>query len=440
AAICVVLVYLITKEIFSNSSIALIASAFALLPLPIRVWLYGIYIGFWIQVVAFVFVLAFFWLFIKWLKENKNWQLFGMSISTAAVMLSHPQDLLLLALPSLFIIYRIFKLHGFKEKVTNVLSFVIPSGLTFSILLPWFLYVWSSGGGGYKPGFYGIRDMFPKSYLGGLTTPHISFLPVGVLVLFVIGGLLLLLNFKKQKLWIGLTAHYFFMTYFLPYFLYSPYYLGRARALAIFFVFPTVAYAIYYGIAMLSNKLRISSLLITIPVCILVIALGFLQYGELTEALRYEHITKEKWGAYKWIQQNTPKNATIFVLEGGYQANAVMMKRKAAIVELEEFVSKMQEYINNNTFPLTYKFSWAADTLWDFPAMAVSPFKFVKWEKETIRKGGFANILDFDYIFLHGWNIDIEQLNKKIIEKLSEHNYTQVYNKGGIIILGKHGA
>jgi len=164
-AFFVIIVYLITNEIFNNDKIATVAAVLTMVPLPLQIWLYGVYIGLWLQVPAYFFIMSFLWLFIKYMKTKETWTLFFLGLCISSVALLHAADLILMFLPSAIIALDIFlrfvKEKKFWEFVKQGITYVLTPLITLFILLPRFLFVWggSFAGGWYDLGFYGFSDL-----------------------------------------------------------------------------------------------------------------------------------------------------------------------------------------------------------------------------------------------------------------------------------------
>jgi Gpi18-like mannosyltransferase len=90
----ILLTYLITKELFDEEKTAILATSLSVLPFPVSVWLYTTYIGIWIQLAGYLFVMAFFWLFLKFMKKKHDWLLIFMGLCLSSITLLHPQDLI----------------------------------------------------------------------------------------------------------------------------------------------------------------------------------------------------------------------------------------------------------------------------------------------------------------------------------------------------------
>jgi len=289
-AFFIFLVYLITYEIFENKRIALIASGLTILPIPVSAWLYGLYIGFWLQVPSYFLVVAFYWLSIKYIKSHKNWILIFLGLIISGIMFVHTSDLTIIlfafVLDLLVIFFEFIKKKNIYATIKQLFFFGFLPFISLLILLPRILYVWSDiGGQHFTLGYYGFgRDIFPKAQYGGFVWPEFSFVPMIERVLFILGMILLgivfilfILSYFSEKIGLPylkvkaskkpsisiflkkdknlfqsisvgfiIISFYFAMVYLSPVIFSSPYYLGgRARALQPVFIYPVLGFIIY---------------------------------------------------------------------------------------------------------------------------------------------------------------------------------------------------
>jgi hypothetical protein len=434
AGLRILFLYLLTLEITKNKKIATLSAIFYILPQKIDAWFYEIYIGLWIQVFSLSFLIAFAWLFFRYLNKKENWTLITLSLCITAVLLSHPQDLIFLIIPVLYLTYHLLikEKTDIKKKIKKAAYFIFIPLINLIALSPWMLYVWKKGG-------YNVTwnpNPFPKEYLGGLTTPGLSFIPIALLILAILGALIVIIKWKHYKKLIGMTLLFFGITYLLPHFLVSPHYIGRARTILPIFIAPYLAIATYLIIDTLRKilNLKIKPKTIYLFLIVLILLISITPYSTLKDKIKYEHIDQEKWEAFKWIQRNLKENNTILFLEDCQQASCLYTKIRAATISQEEFIKKMNEFIETKTLPQQYKIGWASDTLWDFPAKEITKFKFEKIDKKKYLTDSM-NITDFDYIYLRNLNKNIQGLNDLLIQELTKNNFKIIYKKGSIIIL-----
>jgi len=432
AGIRTLLIYAISKEFFNNKNISIIAAALSVLPIEPRAWLYEVYIGFWIQVIALTILLGIGWCVLRYSRTNESWLLWIIGISSAGLIMTHPQEILFLPLIFSFLAYQIFNAkQSIKETVKNLLRLCVLPALCLLVMLSWFLYVWK--GKGYSLAIN--LEPFPQSYLGGITTPGLSFFPTWYLLIAGLGTVLAIIWWKTHKQVIVFTGYYGFFTFVLPYFLVSPYYLGRTKTLLPLILAPFAALAIHFIISTIEKTTRkhFTRFIVFGLIAVLVVGAGIPAYQELTRSLRGEHIDYAKWNAFKWIHNSTPEDSTILFLEDCDQASCIYTKRITAYIEQKDLPAQAQSILKTHELSNASTLSWAADTLWDYPTQEQSLFVFTKLDKEKLKKK-YSQLTDFNYIYLRNYNKELAQFHQQLIQALGS-NYSLAYNTGGIIIL-----
>ncbi|MEM2131066.1 MAG: DUF6541 family protein [Candidatus Woesearchaeota archaeon] len=447
-AFYIIVIYFLTKEIFENKKIALLASLFSILPLPVNVWLYPLYIGLWLQLVSNFFILTFIWLFIRYLKNKETNILFFIGLSLIGILLVHPQDLSVLFFPSIYLAYFIFKNLNkeidfkkdfkkiLKNTFTNYLILGLPILIIFLILLPKFLYVWSSvGSNQFKFGFFGFRsNYFTNEYSGGLVFPLITFIPLFLIITWILAIIQIYLNKEKYKEWLFVNFYFFIITYVLLIFIEQPYYFARLRTLTPYILYPSIAYIIFYFLNLLQEKIKQKNF-ITISIIIIFILLminSLPSYYALKDQLKYEHITNEKWQAYKWIQENVPKDKKILFFGGVFQSEQIFTKRITAVMDMNEYINLVKKAIETNNTEINFIVSHGADTL----RTNKIEVNFLKY-KDANEPDKNVSLFDFDYVFFTNINQEIANANSFFINSFLKLGYEIVYNKDGFIIIKK---
>ncbi len=436
-AFYVVILYLISLEIFENNKISLISSFFASLPMPLSVWLYGLYIGLWLQIVSNLFILTFIWLFVRYFKRKEQWNLFFIGLTLVGVMLVHPQDLGVLFLPTLLLgIYIIQVSLKSKDFKFLLKSFALLGGVflvVFLVLIPRFLFVWGDEGGSqFKLGLYGIRSVyFNKEYSGGLVYPILSFIPWYILVIFLITLVQLFLNRKKYKTWLLINLYYFLIIYLTPIIIEQPYYFIRLRTMTPFFLYPTIAYGIYFFIIKSLKKIKFSELIVVSLIFVFLVFSSIQEYNTLKDRLKYEHLPIEEWKVYQWIQANTDKESKLLFYGGVFQSESIYTKRITAYFDMNEYQRKVNEYVSTNTTPLVFEGEWGANTL------RSHKIETDFWTYSTyLEPNRTYNILDFDYVIFQDLTPDLANINRFFVsEYINKYNFNIVYNTEGYIIL-----
>ncbi len=467
-ALFIVLIYLITIEIFDNEMVGLIGAGLSILPIPISAWLYGLYIGFWIQVPSYLFVLTFLWLFIRFLKNRENWTLIFLGVCISSVILLHPQDLMFLFIPSVIILFKILKniSKNFYQTIKKTLIFGLVPGIVFLTMLPRFLFVWGAQGGKqYGVGFYGIRNIFNRNVQSGSIFPKFFSLPIVFVVLFILGFILVALlikkkdiglpKYKKKKLvlpknkkmtkplllWNFISLYYFIYVYLVPLFIKLPYYIGRMRALQVFIIVPFVAVALYvliqgsiFLIVSVSNlkKTKLIEFALVLFITILPLVLAFPQYKETTNRIQGEHIPLGEWKAYVWLHENTNKNDKVLFFDGTFQSEIIYTKRISASfpqAELQRIVNKVTE---NNVTATSFSGTWGGRTVRAVHKYEVSFLNYQTFEEP----GSNFSIYDFDYVLFQDLNLQMSQINNYFSARyINEQGFNLVYDNEGYMII-----
>lgn len=427
AALGIGMAFFLVQRVF-NHHVALLAAFALVLPLRPFAWLYGIYIGLWIQVVSFMAVIGFVWMAVSYWQDRQRWQLWIANCAITIIMLVHPQDLI-----AVFPLWLALAWKAWKnpERVKHILALISISAIAFTVLLPHWIWVWGGRSGNLALGWYAPQaNAFGTDYAGGLVLPEPTFFPWYVLFLGIFGLCLMLPRWKKNLPGLIGVAALLLISYVTPFVLKDPYYLLRMRALFPYVVLPAAAFAV---IALLS-MFRLPDLLRWISVFVigaLALTAGYIEYRDLPSQLAGEHLPLERWNAYLWIQDNTPMNATLFMLEGTSQANPTMTKRMTAQVDIQELGRKAQIYSTNQTLDDAWTVEWNAETLRDVNVQRDGVFSFSKYQEWP----SAVDINDFDYVYFENLNEGIAQFNALIAQSLLNQSYRAVYQQGSIFIL-----
>lgn len=479
-AFFVIIVYLITKEIFENEKIALISGGLSMLPLPLNAWLYALYVGMWIQVPAYFLLMAFIWIFIRFLKKRESWTLFFMGIIISSVVLIHPTDIMLLFIPSVIVgIIVFFEQILIKKNIIEfikqtLLILVIPL-ITIYSMLPRFLIVWkTNSGANYGFGYYGLNNYFStlmNNSVLRLVFPPFSHFSTSHIVLFTFGIILLIISIlipynifleaknKKVKIlgkkvgnynkiiWFCFTLYYFALIYLTEVVLYQPYFIGRMRALQPFIIYPTIAFLIYSVIQLIrlfiqyyflstgerktEGSLNIINIIGVFFVIIFVIMNAMPQYKNLQSGLQYENLPLNEWNAYKWLQSNTNNSDFVLFFGSVFQAESIYSKRIHAVFPMEDMQRAINQYIATNKTVTQFNGGWGGNT----PRTNFEEVSFWKYNRRKEPDLNFS-IFMFDYIFFQDVNEQIANVNDVFAKSyIDEFGFKIVYDNQGYMIL-----
>jgi hypothetical protein len=473
-AFFVIVIYLITKEVFENNKTAILAAFFSILPLPISIWLYPLYVGMWIQVAAYFFLLAGIWLFIKYLKTKNNTILFLYGLVIGALILIHPTDIMLLFIPSLILgVDTIFESIKKKDLVFLIKKGLIVTSLpliAFISMASRFLFVWRwhSSADQYKPGFYGLNNYFnivKDNPVLQRVLPPFNQIPISQIVLFLIGFVLLCvsiympyklfvqnnkikgkkISIKPKLIWVIFTTYYFVFVYFAEVFLYQPYYIGRMRNLQPFIIYPTLAFfvislikSILLGIELsikknLKYKKIISyTLLILFMISFVFVTKSIVEYKNTVEIGKREFLSLHEYQAYQWLQQNSEPDETLLFFGGISQNEQLYSNRPHGVITLDEYQKlltvQMEQNITQTNLTLQ---GWGGSTT----RTNIIELGFMKY-KEVDEPGNNVNIQDFDYIFFQDLDETLTHVNDLFAyQYITKLGFTYVYDQNGYSIL-----
>lgn len=485
-AFFVLLVYLITKEIFDNEKISILAAGLTILPLPVSIWLYPTYIGIWIQVCGYSVMLLYFWLFLRYFRTKEPWTLLFMGISIVSLIMTHTADIYMLFLPSLFIgfslLFDYFKNKDFPKLVKKSLLFGLIPFVVMLALLPKFLFVWrgysNPDGASYLPGFFKSEtSMFdPVNAVANQVFPHFSNIPLWQFI-FIGIGIIALIAFrfypyafsietnKNTKLvgkktssfslgWLYFVIYFFIFLYYCEYFLHKPYYIGRMRALQPYLLYPFLAYGIYIvmkasavlisavSINSSENKKKASAFfeknsnifdyIVVFAILFFLVFSAYPSYKSNVDMMRYEHVSLGQWEAYKFIQKDSTKDDKVLFFGSHDQSEGLYVKRVNGIFAHVHFQNYL-ERISDTNVPLEFEISgWGGST----PRSNIIELNWWKYQRVPDPSSN-VSIYDFKYIFFMDERPGMKEMNDFFIYKFSEAGFNLVYNKNGYRVLRK---
>ena len=419
----ILLLFILCSRIFQSKKIGLLAAALYVMPMPLANWWYNMSIGIWNNVGGLFFFFAALWLAYEYFIEPKRWKALCLGIIIAATWLVHIAELYIVAFFVAAVGVKILlKVKPLKEKLVHLaLVSIIP---LVNIVLFWPKYkVWSSFA---KFGFSWNLAELPK--LSFFTT--VWDFKIWILLLFLLGAVLLALNFRKYKLLAVSEAYLLTYLMVLPLFLSSYYFFVRQRIALPFVIAPVVALGIYFIISTLGKKIKINSgyLLLAVVLLLLIVPIG--QYISLRKDFSYQHLTPEKYSALVWIQDNTPKDAEFLFLTGYYQTSSQYSKRVGFVLDAPKLGGVVEEFGKTGELPLM-NLEDHGDTV---QAMAYekSFFNYGLYEE---RDSAPMNYSEFDYVVLNDFAPQIKPFNDAVIGYLENKSYAEVYKKNSIVIL-----
>jgi hypothetical protein len=239
-------------------------------------------------------------------------------------------------------------------------------------------------------------------------------------------------RFISFKAWNISTLYFIFIIYITPIFFLSPYYYARLRALTPFIILPSIAYGIYNILIVHIKKIKHAEAAALILLSILAIGFSLQDYTALQKQTEFEHISMQEWEAYRWIQDNTGKDAKVLFFGTAFQHEFIYTKRISAAFELNDLYNAVNEYQTTNKTPTTFKVGWGGET-----TRTVHKYEKTFWSYGNFTEPDLnVSILDFDYIFFQDLSQQIAYANRIFInEYMNKYKFYPVYSKDGYIIL-----
>ncbi len=428
SALSIPLMYLLTKKLFKIESIAILSAALIAIPFNLNHWLYTTYIGIWLQSSAMTFIVASL-LFAYISYENpKTWKILSLGLISAALFLLFPIALII-TLPALIaVLIKLIKKKNFKK----ILLYTLFPVIAVIVAMP-FYYI------GYftNEGYTTVDNTTLEEKLQTLPfVVHFDGFPLIITILFGIGTLALLSNFKKNKIPIYYLAYYFTLIFLIVRFVPPGImtYILRMWSTLPYFVLPIVAYGIILIITAISKNTKINQKHLIGIVLLSFLILGLVQSTNLSKAISNEHMHSEKYEAMLWIQENTEEDDKIFMLEGSYQGEAVYTKRLTYAVPIQELQNKVSKLGNTNQLDFVFDSEWSDVGRWSKFRYKTGYLSYDSYDAPN----NTQDIRDFDYIYLENLNEVVAQYNQIMAEALiSNNNFKLVYGEGTIVILEK---
>ncbi|MFH1376312.1 MAG: hypothetical protein ABIH25_01625 [Candidatus Woesearchaeota archaeon] len=430
SALAIPLMYMLTRKLFNSHLIGIIAAGVLVLPLDLSNWLYYQYIGIWLQSSVTPFMLLSFILIIDILKKPETWKILALGINIAAVFLMFPPVLIFL-FPLLLIV--LWKL-AFKEKkkAKRLAAYIIIPLIAIIIFMPSLLVgdIGARINNEESPFYFATPNYDSTPFAKGFEGT-----PIILLILFGLGIIQLLLNYKKYRPLIAYSIYFVAVVYLFPFFIHNmEYYLMRMKGFLIYLMAPIIAYGIYYFIIKNIAKYFNKKTLITIVILILLVLGGISQFNTLKSQLNYEHIPADKYVVAKWIQENIPEDEHLFMLEGDYQLEATYFQRVRFTLYQEEFANYIKQ-LQETGDPTEVTGHWSGYIDWSKWKTRTGYLSFEEYEPLSKTQ----KITDFNYIYLESLNQQLLELNQYIASWLvQENNYEPIYEQGRFLILKKN--
>ncbi len=275
----------------------------ALYVFPPFIWTYPLHSGMW-GVVAGQFFLALE-LLLLWIYIEKRSKIAAaaLGIAVALQLLSHFPETFIFVLFMLIVL----AIHLKRLEISNLALIFGPALIASAWLMPKLKNVWLPQ---VHTGLHivpeitsrldSIIEISGKTSLSSLGLMVIAFLALGFYFLFR----------DRKWYWTGAGFYFISIPLIVPYFANEAEFFVKMR-----FFLPLIAYPIAaYGTVRIMEQFSLRKKIISTIIVIAIIGFSLLSFMEQEKGAYY--LTEEKYQALKWIEQNTPENATIIYLNG----------------------------------------------------------------------------------------------------------------------------
>jgi len=312
----------------------------------------------------------------------------------------------------------------------NILYYVIPPIVGTIVAMPYYYIGYFTNSSYTSAGINSLKEKLA-------TLPFVvsfSGFPWIITALFILGVLLFLGKYKNYKKPLIFLIYYFILLFIGP--LVAPSgiatYLLRLWSTLPYIVLPIAAYGMYFIINFVSKTSGFKREYLTLILLIVILIPGLTQANNISEGLKGEHVTKEKYYALQWIQDNTGEEDLIFMLEGSYQGEAVYTKRLTYAVPITELQNQVNSAFTNQEVSFIFEQEWSDVGRWSKWRYKTGYLSYDAYEPLNQTQ----DIREFDYVFMHHLNEQVKTYNDVMVQVLTENlNWEKVYDTNGFVIL-----
>lgn len=331
SAACTLLLFFIGKKIICEEA-GITAGALYIFPIPV-LWISPFYNGMWGLLTGQFFLVAELLVLYSYCRNRSLKLALFLGIIIALQFLSH--------FPETFI-FLPFLLLIFIEKFAITKNKKIIRDLTVVLILPILAFIW------YAPKLFNVlwRQLDHGFHLNPEITSRLgssvalakqnSFgaLQLPVIIFFVIGVCFLIM--RRKWFWIQSTGYFMLIALLMPYFANDADYFIKFR-----FFIPLIAYPIAAaGFIFTIEKLTINKKVAAYMLLAAIVIASLLSFGEFKNSGIYQPLTKEKYEALKWIDDNSAQNSKILFLNGFAAFTSSFSHRACFEVDLDSFMER----------------------------------------------------------------------------------------------------
>ncbi len=433
-ALPVLFLYIIGERIFKSPTIGILGSFLYILPLTnfsfpegfLLYWIFPSYIGLWNVVLGKTLFAIQLWLIWELLEKPRRWVAFLLGVATGAQILSHIPETSL-AMPLILIAFIKILKDNFRGNLEKLILFSVPAGSSFIMFLPKLSGVWIKT----KP----LVLENSSSVIKNLYFLKIFWSPI--LVLYVLG--LSILFFKRQKYnyWLLINIYVLLFLGLLPLLFHNEEYFGKLRFLVPLVAFPVVSFGAITIVNFLADNApqslrseEIKKVIILYFAMILFIS-GVPQYNVMKTTLSKAEMSPNKYNALLWLQQNTPLDSKILLVDGFNTASGLYSKRVTFQRDWSEYTEEIENFNGQADISRVFKGRW----LEEFHNL---PFEtsFFSYGYHPIPENTVNSSL-FDYVAMWDFSDKAEEYNNMMKSLLEMEGFEEVYEMEGITIMGR---
>jgi hypothetical protein len=434
SALPILILFLIGERIFNSKKIGVLGSVLYLLPATNLsfpetfqlYWIFPSYIGAWNLVIGKTLFAIQLWLIWELWNKPRTWNSLLLGIVTGAQILSHiPETTLAIGL--IIPAYLRALKDNYKRNLNLLLLFIIPSGAAFIAFLPKLLGVWVKT----KPV---VIQEGSLNVLENFNFIEIFWSPL--LILYVVGLIILLYNWRDNRYWLSVNAYVFLWLGLMPLFFTNREYFGKLRFLVPLVVFPVTAFGITSIIAFFFEKVpsirskESFKTIFYIFVALVFIVSGLAQFNAMKQRLSDEEMNLEKYRAMEWLQKNTDKNSKVLLIDGFNIASGVYSKRVTFQRDWIEYTQEIEDFETGKNPSLEFHGRWLEE-LHNLPY----EISFFTYGNHPVPSSN-VNPSSFDYAVMWDFNNKAEEYNAFMRNSLTSLGFETVYDKEGVSIMG----
>ncbi len=415
SALGVIVLYFIGKKLISEDA-GLIAASLYVFPFPI-IWIFPLYSGmFGLVIGQFLLVLEILLLYSYYKKRSRK-TIWALSAAIVLQLLSH--------FPETFIFIP-FLLLAFFEKLIITKNKKIIADFALLLFLPLISFIW------YAPKLFNVwlmqiesgYHLMPEitSRLGSIIemAKMADFWALQIpIIIFLLWGIYFLIT-KREWFWLQAAVYFIGTALFMPYFADEAEFYVKFR-----FFLPLIAYPIAaYGLVNALETVKLNKKFIIYCIIAAILALSLLSFGEFQNKGLYKPLTKEKYEALKWIENNTETESKIIFLNGYEAFTSSFAHRTCFEVYPDSFKESIISNKTNGYDGLWCGFFWSEH----YKENYLLPYEKSFFEYEYHERITNTSVYEFEYAV---YTDELKEYN----ERLKLENFGEIHHEHGIHVM-----